>query len=74
MFLFFFVRCLQILRKLNDLNLLAQITEAKSAITGYEIKITELTCKINDLERELTVKSWNIDRMYTELRNTNTLT
>lgn len=49
-------------RKQHELNLLTQINEAKTNVADSQRKIADLTYKISELERDLTVKSWNIDR------------
>lgn len=40
----------------------AQIEEAEKRTTTAELKIGELQYKLNDLDRELSTKSWNVDR------------
>ncbi|XP_031632588.1 uncharacterized protein LOC116346591 [Contarinia nasturtii] len=53
--------------KQHELNLLAQ---AKSNVAESEQKIVELTYKISELERDLTVKVWNVERLQAELEAT----
>lgn len=49
-------------RKQHELNLLAQLNEAKTNVAECQQKIADLTYQISELERDLTVKSWNVDR------------
>lgn len=49
-------------RKQYELNLLAQLNEAKTNVAECQQKIADLTYQISELERDLTVKSWNVDR------------
>ncbi|XP_055320348.1 putative uncharacterized protein DDB_G0282133 [Sitodiplosis mosellana] len=53
--------------KQHELNLLAQLNEAKTNVAECQQKIADLTYKISELERDLTVKSWNVERLQAEL-------
>lgn len=40
----------------------AKLEEAEKRTTTAELKIGELQYKLNDLDRELSTRSWNVDR------------
>lgn len=43
---------------------MAQLADAQGKVDGCQAKIAELTYKISEIERDATLKSWNIDRKY----------
>lgn len=51
-------------RKQRELSLLAQLAEAQGKVDGCQAKIADLTYKISELERNATLKSWDIDRKF----------
>lgn len=51
-------------RKQRELSLLTQLAEAQGKVDGCQAKIADLTYKISELERNATLKSWDIDRKF----------
>lgn len=51
-------------RKQRELSLLAQLAEAQGKVDGCQAKIADLTYKISELERNATLKSWDVDRKF----------
>lgn len=51
-------------RQQRELSLLAQLAEAEGKVDGCQAKIADLTYKISELERDATLKLWNIERKF----------
>ncbi|XP_037904457.1 putative uncharacterized protein DDB_G0282133 isoform X4 [Hermetia illucens] len=49
----------------------AQLEEAQKIILSAQTKVNDLQAKIDSLEKELSIKSWNVDRLQGELQAAN---
>lgn len=50
-----------------ETKLVTQMKEAETNALNCQTKVNDLSYQINELERNLTVKTWNIERKYTRM-------
>lgn len=51
----------------HETKLYAQIKEAETNAINCQTKVNDLSYKLTELERDISLKNWNIERKYTRM-------